>query len=469
MSVSPQQSQSDLDWLWRAVVTVAVVAAALLFMVRAVRVGLVQSDDFILIYTPARALLLGENPYDRAAIDRVWDEAGGPVDRRPSNREDGALIYPLTTLAMLAPFAAMPWPLAKDVWLIANVTCFVAIVSVIANLAGFKVGERRMWVFLALALAFMPVHTTIRLGQTPLFVMALLVIAFGIEHRARRTWRGGQRAVAAVGGMVLAAASLVKPQIGVPFAALDVLRRRWAPLAAALATAVVVTLVATAPITIRGVPWWSNWRTNLANFTEGSVGDPTPANPVRHQLLNLHYPLHNFIDSRAAVSVMVVVIAAALAAVFFRSWIVQWLRGPGGHLPRQDAQATAEGEGGARGVPGLLLCLSMIAVLTLMIVYHRFYDGVLLLLPLGWAIGQLSVRRGDGLAWCALALLLPYFANLATALKLIEKRAALPSWILDQWWWNDLLLPAQAWALLGLAIVLVMAGERERRSYTASA
>lgn len=92
-----------------------------------------------------------------------------------------------------------------------------------------------------------------------------------------------------------------------------------------------------------------------------------------------------------------------------------------------------------------------------MIVYHRYYDAALLLLPLAWAIGAVSSGRRPVLGWCLLILSVPIFVNWATVMKYVEARAALPAWMLDEWWWNGLLMPLQAWSLLLMSVAMTVA------------
>ncbi len=285
--------------------------------------------------------------------------------------------------------------------------------------------------------------------------MALVAAGFWVSLAGGGVGDKG-KARSILSGVMLGLAALIKPQIGLPFLALELLRRRWGALAAALTVGVAVGLIAVVPISMRGVPWWANWQANLSSFTHGNVGDPTAANSVRHQLLNLHYPLHAFVTDRTLVKVMVVGAVGWLAVVFFRFWILDfgfWILGSKGKA------------GGARSNAeraDLLLSISMVSVLLLMVVYHRFYDGVLLLFPIAWVLTALARNRRDVLAWCMAVLLTPFFLNVATGLSILEKRAALPSWLLDEWWWNGVIMPVQAWALLALAVCLVLAGERER-------
>ena len=183
MDISSHKALSPRRIATRLALAAAVLMAAGVFAVRGPVYAWNRGADFVLVYGPARALLYGANPYDAADIDRVWAEAGGPFEQRPSTREDGALIYPLTTLAMFAPLAALPWSAAQHAWVITNVMFLAIVVLTTARLAGFCFGRNRWCAFTAAALLFMPVHTTIRVGQTPLFVMALMGLGYVLRER----------------------------------------------------------------------------------------------------------------------------------------------------------------------------------------------------------------------------------------------------------------------------------------------
>src|SRR4051812_41064306 len=67
--------------------------------------------DFTLIYGSARAWLTEGRPYETDAVSRAWQSGGGPPARDPTAvRGAGTLVYPPPTFPLLAPFAALPWP-----------------------------------------------------------------------------------------------------------------------------------------------------------------------------------------------------------------------------------------------------------------------------------------------------------------------------------------------------------------------
>ncbi len=105
-------SKHMLRGTW-AIAVVATVVAACLFTVRGPWRGW-QADnlDFALIYSSARGWAGGHNPYDGAALDAVWRDAGGPEAHRPTERGRHDLLYPPPSFVLLAPFAAPAWPVS---------------------------------------------------------------------------------------------------------------------------------------------------------------------------------------------------------------------------------------------------------------------------------------------------------------------------------------------------------------------
>lgn len=392
--------------------------SAAVFLVRGPLHGVQHAADYMLIYSPARAWITGANPYDLEQVDQAWMSAGGAYEQRPSVRVTAGLLYPPSTPAALAPFAAFAWPLARTVWAIANTLFFGVAVWGVARLAGFRLHQRRTWLFVSAALLFTPVHTAIRHGQTTLYVLAPLALAAVLLCPLAR-------------GALLALATLIKPHLGLPFVAYTIINRDWRSLTSAAVVCAVITGVAIVPMTMRDVPWFESWMHNLQTFSTAGEGDPTRANPIRHQLVNLHYPLHTLIDNRTVVQGIVLATLGIIAAAFF------FWRSP--HRPP------------------VLLSLSMIAVLSLMVAYHRFYDAVFLIFPLAWAISRLAACPRHRLAWCVVMLTIPYFVNMATMLFVAAQNQWLPGALTNSSVWEILIMPIQAWALLGMAGCLLAA------------
>ena len=131
-----------------------------------------------------------------------------------------------------------------------------------------------------------------------------------------------------------------------------------------------LTAFAVLRMTLAGVPWIDSWLANLTSLSgPGGVNDPGELNPERYSLINLQYPLQSlgFSTDAANLITFTLVGAAALA-------MLSVIRG------RDPAQE--------------LLALSTVAVLGLLVAYHRYYDAVILVLPIAWSFSVLGTTAG---------------------------------------------------------------------------
>jgi len=427
----PLNSPSSQSRSWvTAIVATLVVLSAAWFTWRAVIDDEPGRLDFVLVYSASRAWVTGANPYDLPDIARVWTESGGPEERGPMSRVFPHLIYPPPTLLMLSPFGALRWRLAEPVWVGANVLFLGVSIWAMARLAGFQRHQRRTWLFVALALAFMPVHTTFRHGQTPLYPLAFIALGLLASRTSRKVGSG----------LLQGMATLIKPQMGLPFVALEFVRWRFRAVGWAIVGMAIVGAISVMPFMLKGIDWWSAWQENLRAVTApGNQLDPTPANEWRYQMINLHVALHGFIENRKIVNAMVVAVVVMLGGLFFfwplRSW--KSIR------------------------PPLLMSASMVAVLSLMFVYHRYYDAVLLLLPLAWATSQVARRRNDRAGWLMLLLIAPFMLNSASAVYWLDYSGRVPSWLTGSAFWRIAVIPHQGWAILLMGVLLAWVRLRE--------
>lgn len=387
------------------------------------------SGDLAIIYTSARCWLAGENPYEAADIARQWALAGGGESPDPALLGSAVLLYPPPTFVILAPLASLPWSLAAPAWLVLSVLLYIATVAAAARIAGLARGTTAWWALLACSVWLAPVATNLMVGQLAIAAVALAVLA----QRARvaaggQSWRTG---------VLLSLGAALKPQIAGLFIVYEAGRLRWRNAAWAAAVLAAVAAIGIGRMEAAGVPWRSSWTRNLADFTTLSNGDPTRANPdTRHHIISLHYPLHTFTDDRSVVRILVYAIVGALCLAYF---VIDLRRG------RQRGEGRHE-----------LVSLSMVTVVSLMVVYHRFYDAVLLVFPLALAVSTLwsPGRRVPGAALLGLLALfaLPTAAILAEA----AKRGMIPAGLSGTLLWEHLILPHQALALPAMAAVLLL-------------
>lgn len=396
------------------------------FTWRGVWRGVVDSGDLAVGYSAGRAWILGHDPYDVVVLANDLTQAGGADVARSGLLERLQNVYFPATLPAFAPLAVAPWPAAKLLFLALNVGGALFIALGLGRLLGWRPSQPRSLVLTAFLLALAPVHTTIASGQTAIVATAALVAAVLLSRAGHRIWSG----------LLYGLATVLKVQIGLPFLAFLFWRRQWA---AGMAATLVVggsSLLAVLRMDAAGVPWTSSWLANLATLSGlGGINDPSPLNPERFSLINLQLLLFNFVPLGDWVNLLTFGLVAAAALTLI--WLIR------GH-DRQD-----------------LLALSVVAVLALLVAYHRYYDAVLLALPIAWAFSALDgPRRRQGVA--VLVLSADFILPFQTALHEMQQSQLLPAWLTDGPIWETVLITQHVWALILMTLVLLFAAARER-------
>ncbi len=333
------------------------------------------SGDLTVGYSAAIAWAAGENPYDPRVLAEKLHAADAGELAEPTRMDFMRNIYFPVALPMYMPLTMLNWSGAKWAWILLNLVGVAAIGAGLLYLAGMRVSELRAGAFLVLLIALAPVHSTMAMGQTGIIATALVVMAAALER---------QRSPVAA-GIFYGLAIALKMQIALPFLAYVIWKRRWPTAAAGVLVIVAFSALSIGRMELAGVRWYGTWMANLVGTTSGGGhNDASLANPGRHSMLCLPVLLYGFIDNRMAVMAITytLVLAAAAFAVYF-------LRG---RYPKQE-----------------LLALSIVAVLSLLVTYHRTYDAVLLAIPLAWAFAADRQARPLALAvvLCGLVFVVP--------------------------------------------------------------
>ncbi|MGE0132666.1 MAG: glycosyltransferase 87 family protein [Blastocatellales bacterium] len=415
--------------LWKGVWFLLLLLASVEFVARGPWRAISDSGDFAVPYLSARAWLRGDNPYDHNLLDQLWAEAGGSPESKPLKSNTPA-VYPPTTLAAIAPLALLNWPAASATLLLINSLFALCSLAAMASTAGLNWREPRGGLFLVLGLAFAPLHTGIAHGNLIIPAAASAILAIWVSSRKRNL----------LAGALLALATCLKPQIGGVVLLGYAIRRRWRICALAGVLLLALAGLSVLRLEIAGIDWLPNWLSNSADFAAaGGANDPTAANRSRHHLINLHWPLYAIFDQAQTVNLLVFLFAGVLLLIYL-------------FTIRREPE-------------GKLLSISAIAVLSLAVIYHRFYDAVLLLLPLAWS---LTAWRGQlkRVARLSFLLILPFLIPGAVMLQELSRAGRLPAFLNDSWWWNRLVLPHQVWAVALLAICLVYAQARTLKPVT---
>jgi len=199
--VSPGGKPQWRGWLRRAFLIMAMLAGlGMLWLCREDLAAWlsVAEDDFVQYWAAGRLNMRGENPYDLSNLLAIERSVGLP------DEEALPMYTPPWTLSLTTPFALLPYPVARALWLSAG----LAIIALAGASLWLLYGGHRahLWLALLLSFSFAPVLFVLRMGQ--IGVWALLGLA-GFFVSANR-----QRPFAA--GMAVAFLA-IKPQLLGPF------------------------------------------------------------------------------------------------------------------------------------------------------------------------------------------------------------------------------------------------------------
>jgi Glycosyltransferase family 87 len=325
------------------------ISALVMFALAGARV-IHASNDFVPVYTGARCLLHGCNPYDTRQLEQQFFQAGGHAQELPSWQID-VPVYPPSTFLVLSPLALLKFPFARVLWFLMNGCLFVSAARMIQIICP----RPHRWLATILVSYFViTAEIVLVLGQPAVFAISLVVIACCLFLRSR---------FLGFGALLFLLSLSLKPQIGgliVLYLLLKRIHWRWA--AAAMVGAGAMLVVASLMLTHQpqSAAWGSTLRGNLsATLSPGGSADPRPENYQAIGDLNLQTLTSIFFAqtrtfNAAAYAVFAVLLAVGILVVLRNqlSGEMQWV------------------------------ALAALTILSLIPVYHRFYDSRLLLLSI---------------------------------------------------------------------------------------
>jgi len=395
-------------------------------------------NDFISPYIQTRAMLQGADPYSPQNLVRFWPPEVNHPDFLTKNLADGSLVYrrgiptayPLSALILISPVALLPWRIAQPLWLAISVGAFLITVAAVFSLAKHGGQTNRAYVLLALALALAPFHTGLAAGS-----IVIVAVAAG----AAAVW-SAERQRDALAGFLIAVALGLKPQIGLPFLLYYLVRRRWRISVVACLSAAILFVIPLLRLSVGATPWLESYLyDNRVLFARGSLGDFTEANPLRFGLINFQVAAYALLHNRSEATVVALIITAAAGL----SWLSLVSRQP--------------------RLQNDWLELSSLAVLSLLPVYHRFYDASLLIFPLSWSLRALSSHVRTSAKAVLTVIILAFLVPGGSLLQQLQRTGHFVV-LRNSWWWRAIVLPHESWSILVLSLLLLWAMQLQKRS-----
>lgn len=310
-------------------------------------------QDFRVVYNPARCLLRHYDPYQPDQVQRLLREEGR---ERPSESESEREIitrylYPPTAFVLTAPFATLPWDIARRLWSL----CSVAILLCSAFLA-WDLSANYAPVLGGVMIGFLLANSEVLvvLGNPTGIVIGLCVTA---------SWCFLRQRFSLLGVICLALSLAIKPQVSGLIWIFFLLAGKSFRKRALQSLIAFAALCLPIILWVRQVSphWMSEWQSNLLVVSApGGPADPGPASAASHgagQMVCLQTVFSAFRDDPHFYNAATYLVVGPLLLL----WIYLALRR-------------------SPSMPGALLALAAVVPLSLLPVYHHVYDTKLLLL-----------------------------------------------------------------------------------------
>jgi hypothetical protein len=383
-------------------------------------------NDFLPLYIQSKAWAQGKDPYSAQSFISLWPSG----NRRPSwvdtDAANGVLElkrgmptpYPPSSLLVLSPFSLLPWAVAQPLWMVLNIAAVVLSPFALLSICRCSLADLRARLFLAAAFALAPFHTGLATGHLAMLAISLLV---GTVWAAR----SGREKTA---GVLLAIVVCLKPTVAGGLLLFYLVRRQWKVAGIACAAGAMIGILGASRLTIAGVPWLASYLENIRRiFASGALTDFAGVDAIRFNLINAQVFFYSLLGNVSVAERL----AQFVGTAFLGSWLwFCWRR-----------RAASE-----------LLEISAISVISLIPVYHRFYDAALLIWPLAWSL-LLAGKRSN--AAVTLVAIVPFLVPGATLLSELARTGRIPSAVASGWWWNAIVLSHEAWDLILLAVLLL--------------
>jgi hypothetical protein len=361
-------------------------------------------QDVVIFWRAGRAVWEGVNPY---------------ADRYMLTPPPG---LPLFALLGVTPFTVTLW-----LWKVLNILGCLALVegarrALKAQEPGWELPLSAAGVLTGVLVLSFPARYGLELGQMAVFTTLCLLAALHLQGRGRPAWAG-----------VFLALASAKAATMLPFLLLFVRKKdllTWPALAAA---GFGLALAATPPADLVG-----HCRQCLESIAylgrPGGFNDYSYANPSSSEVFGLDHALY-----RLGLRDRGVIAATQLALLGLLAALLVWLQVRKRALPRGAACA-------------------VVACYSALFLYHRFYDMVVLVLPLAYCAGRVAAGKGASRAlhsFAGLVVLAVLYLRLTTLREITA--STLTHTDAGSRLLQALVLPYGTWLLVAAMLALVAA------------
>ena len=329
--------------------------------------------DFNTLYAGTRLFMQGATPYYAAPLHEVL----GPI---VPNQMSVQITLP-GVFGLMSPIALLDHATASMLWLIASVLSIAGSIALALRLADLRWNSYYGLMLITACLMLGPFRMGLRQGQVDNIVLLLVLLAICL------IWETRMRIASAI---LLGLGIALKPTSAGLFSIYFLLRGRIPVALASLLFSGGVVVICALILTITVPQWWNG----LAEVVASDENNFNKVNALNGRLDQLTH----------------------LAAGFFAMFKSTYWAGMAGYLiclpilfrtlfsAKRDAGTEDRRE-------TFLRELSIVAMIGMLVVYHRFYSAVFLVLPFIWAVYQISRNKANAGTWIILAMTLFVVVN----------------------------------------------------------
>jgi len=178
-----------------------------------------KMNDFKPLYVATRLFLQGINPYEDKFIKKEWqiiEKEEKLVDNQEPGLPGYPFVHPPATLIILSPFGITTWQIAKYLYFVISFILTICSLLLIAKMGNMLDSRKELWLLLLSFFSFKACMLGLLFGQFfyVSFFFCLMAIHFEIKQKPRLSG-------------IFMALGLLKPTIGFPFILYLVARKRY--------------------------------------------------------------------------------------------------------------------------------------------------------------------------------------------------------------------------------------------------
>jgi hypothetical protein len=398
--------------------------AVALFVVRGPVRSVNNSADLTGPYLQSFAWRNGCNPYQSA---KILVEKFFPNANNGKGFNGG--IYPPTTSLLMMPITYFHWNTAKKIWMIWTIFIFVITMYFLGKQLLIKFNNyKRLKFSLLVLLAFSPFHTGIALGQVSIVVICFMILSFLFYLKSWIT----------LSAFLLAISVGLKPQLALFLVIFYILKKKYRILAIfCVMYASIIVFSEIYPLIIDGNQIGSSWTMWLGRVFAGygvTGGERFLYTDIdKFSTINIHVLISQFFYNSFLVKIISFITYFLMILVFIYIF-----------LKNKECDD--------------FVVFSVLSMLMLLPVYHRFYDASILIVPLMWSILKVKKIKNDINLSLLAFLLLVFSVPGGTILILLTPH--LPQIIKNSAIWNFIILPHQVWILLISYMLMIVIMKR---------